>query len=331
MESASASGARQPASAAALPLIPPSGGAGAQPGQVLRYCDFRDFIQHLGIDPRSDASGLVMVAAHQMFSAVLPAHWTEHIDESSSRVYFFDGLTGDSLWIHPQEDLFRELIEEVRSWHPEEPLNRIFERSNAHLKNAYAQATEAIAQWSGPYDAPQGPEEAPERGSGDEAPIEAATQFYYNNATAESRWSDPLETYEHDLRQRHSILCECMSAHQQNLAKMSPSATERSAEDSSGEEWDTRNSESMQAFMQNLWGTLGDLRLPQRVGHGECSPPPTLAALQRPSYLPEGNDTVRSSMSYLTARSTTSCNEEARTPDIDGLDNHPFVLRPAPD
>merc|ERR1719409_2567288 len=133
-----------------------------------------------------------------MFSAELPDYWSEHIDEGTSRVYFFNELTGDALWMHPQEGVFKELIEEVRCWRPNQKLNEIFQRADAHLRQAYSRAIEATAQWSGPYSAPaQGPEET----GADEG-----AQFFYNANTGESRWSDPRQSVEFDLRQRRSIL-----------------------------------------------------------------------------------------------------------------------------
>eukprot|EP00927_Polykrikos_kofoidii_P025513 TRINITY_DN22900_c0_g1_i2.p1 TRINITY_DN22900_c0_g1~~TRINITY_DN22900_c0_g1_i2.p1 ORF type:complete len:339 (+),score=53.99 TRINITY_DN22900_c0_g1_i2:110-1126(+) len=291
---------------APLGAVETTGEANEDDLQVLRYCDFRDFVQHLGIDRRTDASGLVMVAAHHMFAAPLPPDWSEHVDESSARVYFFNALTGESLWIHPEEAMFRQIIEEVRSWRPNQPLSEIFEMSNAHLRKAYSEATEGMSAWSGPYDAPQGPEEtgqSPEHG-------EATVQYYYNSQTGESRWADPRHSVEYDLRQRHTILCECMAAHTQNLAKM--------AKTGSSDEEDDRSPENIQAFVASLWESLGSgsLPLPRSAEAPSVSPP---HSIRRPAYLPEGSDTVRSSMSYLTARSTQSCStEEARAEALSG-------------
>lgn len=287
---------------------------------VLRYCDFRDFLVHLGIDPRVDASGLVMVAAHHMFAAPLPPHWSEQIDESSSRVYFFNRVSGESLWVHPQAELFRELIEDLRCWPPDEPLEGIFARSDAHLRQAHRNAVEGVSQWTS-YDAPQGPEEAPEFGD--------AAQFFFNAITGESRWSDPRQSVEFDLRQRHSILCECIAAHTQNLAKM---AKMHPSSDSSEGENDLNANRSVQALVQNLWESIGTLPLPVRreAAPSEAAPP---EGARRPAHLPAGDDTVRSSMSYLTARSNASCSPRADLPgrvEPDPLANHPFVLQPAP-
>lgn len=257
---------------------------------VLRYCDFRDFIQHLAIDPVADGSGLVMVAAHQMFAAALPPQWTEQVDGASARVYFFKQDSGESLWMHPHATLFKELIEEVRSWRPDEPAEAIFARSDGHLRRAHRRAVEVISQWSA-FDLPEGPEEAPETGD-----VSRPTQFYFNSSTGESSWTDPRETVECDLRQRHSILCECIAAHTQGLSRL------HSPSDSSAEE-----NENEEDFVKNLRQLLGQLPLP--LGRSESTPPNIAAAPRqeiRPSHLPAGDDTSRSCMSYLTARSTSS-------------------------
>lgn len=293
---------------------------------MLRYCDFRDFLRTLGVDPRVDASGLMMVAAHHMFAAALPPHWSEQIDEASSRVYFYNALTGESMWVHPESDLHRELIGEIRGWAPDEPMEGIFARSDAHLRQAHQRAVDAVGQWSA-YDAPQGPEEAPESGD--------AAQFFFNAATGESRWSDPRESVEFDLRQRHSILCECISAHTQTLARM---AKGMSSDSSDGEDAQL----GMQALVQNLWESLPTLPLPVRreavAAPSDAAPPDST---RRPAHLPAGDDTVRSSISYLTARSSAGCSPRAELgsssrsindpdaqPQEQPLPNHPFLLQP---
>mmetsp|Transcript_60501 Transcript_60501/g.155915 ORF Transcript_60501/g.155915 Transcript_60501/m.155915 type:complete len:307 (-) Transcript_60501:51-971(-) len=265
--------------------------------RVLQYIDFRDFLWHLGIDPRVDASGLVMVAAHHMFAAPLPPHWSEQFDEGS-RVYFHNSTTDESLWGHPHEKMFKELVAELETWRPDEPLADVYQKCDAHLRKAQKQASEAISQWTS-HDAPKGPEEAPENGDG------AAAQFYFNNSTGESRWEDPRESVEFDLRQRHAILCECIVTHTQTLAKMLPQTSTRSSESSDGE----TDAPSVQALVQSLWQSLGTLPLPARQSEMPDAPLP--AADRRPAHLPSsgGDDTVRSSLSYLTARSTASCLE----------------------
>lgn len=268
--------------------------------QVLQYCDFEDFIRHLGIDPSAEGTELVMVAAQWMFASQLPPHWSEQIDESSSRVYFFNRATGESLWMHPREAVFRELIDEVRGWQADQPLEGICARSDAHLRQAHSRAVESIKQWSA-YPVAQGPEEAPEVGK--------ASQFYFNASSGESSWVDPREDAEFDLRLRHSILCECVSSHSQNLQRTASS-------DSSDGEVDGRlSSGGAQALVRGLWEALGPLPLPLAAPARPADLPPLGDSPGRrlsSSLLSTGDDTVRSSLSYLSARSTMSCAEEVR-------------------
>jgi len=289
--------------------VPRAAGGTEGQDQVLRYCDFRDFIRHLGVDPRVDASGIVMVAAHHMFAAPLPPDWSEQIDDESSRVYFFNRLSGESLWVHPQAELYRDLIEEIRCWAPDEPVEAIFQRADAYLRQAHKQGAEVVAEWSA-FDAPQGPEDqSPEAGE--------AAQFFFNAATGESRWTDPRESVEFDLKLRHSILCECIAAHTQTLARMAKGVSSDSSEGEDGRGHD----HSVQALVQNLWESLGTLPLPARRDAAlrlDASPPTSA----RPLHLPAGDDTVRSSVSYLTARSSASAANSSRTelPSLRGED-----------
>mmetsp|Transcript_51090 Transcript_51090/g.134961 ORF Transcript_51090/g.134961 Transcript_51090/m.134961 type:complete len:262 (+) Transcript_51090:261-1046(+) len=250
-----------------------------------------------------------MVAAHQMFAAPLPPDWTEQIDESSGRVYFFNSVTSEALWVHPQMAVFQEIIADVQSWRSDDTLETIFARSDAHLRKAHKLAVEAISQWSC-HDAPpgslQGPEEAPEFG-------DAAT-FYFNGATGESRWTDPRQSAEFDLRQRQKILSACIVSHTQASAKIAPHSQSARSSDSSGDESDQGG---VQAFVQNLWESLGALPVLRQSEQASASPP---SADRRPYHLPAPmaagddtrTDTVRSSMSYLTARSQAeSCIEDS--------------------
>uniref|UniRef100_A0A7S0FRQ4 WW domain-containing protein n=1 Tax=Pyrodinium bahamense TaxID=73915 RepID=A0A7S0FRQ4_9DINO len=274
-------------------------GGGPSDVQVLQYCDFADFIRTLDIDPSLDASEPVMVAAQWMFASPLPPHWSEQIDESSSRVYFFNRATGESLWMHPREALFKEIIEEVRQWPPDQSLEATCGRSDAHLRQAHSRAVETIKQWSA-YSVPQGPEEAPELGR--------AAQFYFHAASGESSWVDPREDAEFDLRLRHSILCECVASHSQALNRMASS-------DSSDGDLDGRLSKGgAQALVRSLWESLAPLPPPLAMPVRPADLPPVDSSPgRRPSTaLSQGDDTVRSSLTYLSARSTMSCAEEAR-------------------
>mmetsp|Transcript_17590 Transcript_17590/g.31763 ORF Transcript_17590/g.31763 Transcript_17590/m.31763 type:complete len:293 (-) Transcript_17590:71-949(-) len=261
---------------------------------ILRYCDIREFLVHLGVDPRVDPSSVV-AAAHHMYSAPLPPHWTEHVDESTSRVYFFHQLQGEAAWSHPQETVFLELITEVRSWRPDEDLDSVAVKTDAYLRKAHKAAVEAIEQWTGPHDAPHGPEDAPES-------LESSS-FYYNASTGESRWEDPRQLYEFGLRQRHAILCQCVAAHAQNLSKMA-GISSRSSSVADPEEDVTRT--DVAAKVQHIFESLGRLPLPLRLPQADAVPdlpPQGKASAASPA---PGDETVRSQLSYLTARSESS-------------------------
>eukprot|EP00434_Breviolum_minutum_P043526 symbB.v1.2.038804.t3/scaffold6181.1/size20265/2 len=151
------------------------------PHEALSYCNFEDFLEHLCLDQTS-ASSLAIAAAQQMFAAPLPPQWSEQVDETSSRVYFFNRATGDSLWMHPRKSIFEDLLQEVQCWQPdsslEVPCSSMFHifallffplcsqdiaaRADAHLRQAQRNAVEALAQWSA-FDAPQAGEKTADK------------------------------------------------------------------------------------------------------------------------------------------------------------------------
>jgi len=266
------------------------------PHEALSYCNFEDFLEHLCLDQTS-ASSLAIAAAQQMFAAPLPPQWSEQVDETSSRVYFFNRATGDSLWMHPRKSIFEDLLQEVQSWQPDSSLEDIEARADAHLRQAQRNAVEALVQWSA-FDAPQGPEEAPE--------FAESSQFYFNATTGESSWADPRQSVEFDLRLRHSILSECISAFRVL------GLPDESSEGEVSSHADGRDLALPQAFGENLGELLGSLTLPLR--HIERLELPKAGGPMRPN-VSAGDETGRTELSYLTARSTTT---EDRT-DIAGM------------
>merc|ERR1711988_1733940 len=87
------------------------------------------------------------------------------------------------------------------------------------------------------------------------------------------------------------------------------------AAESSDDGEDYRPQEKVQAFWRNLWASWQRPMASPSRNPMDVQTPPSVGPQgnRRPAHLPEGSDTVRSSMSYLTARSTTSCDEEAQT------------------
>mmetsp|Transcript_2502 Transcript_2502/g.5500 ORF Transcript_2502/g.5500 Transcript_2502/m.5500 type:complete len:297 (+) Transcript_2502:89-979(+) len=271
----------------------------ADQARHLQYCNIRDFLAQLSVDPRVDASSIV-AAAHHMYSAPLPPHWTEHVDESTSRVYFFHQLQGEAVWSHPQEALFKELLEEVRSWRTDEDVESIISRAHAHVRKAHSAAAEETSKWTGPHDV--APEDALEAGE--------AAHFYYNSSTGESQWEDPRELVEFDLKQRHAILCQCVSTHAQNLSKMLQQLSSRSSSVADSELEDHTRIADVAARVQDLFSSLGKLPLP--VPQDGAAVPEHVTPRQQQQQQGSkaasapGDETSRSQMSYLTARSTTT-------------------------
>lgn len=265
--------ARRVSNSSAVVEEPPS-------NEALRYCNLEDFLEHLGVDHAS-AGSLIMAAAQHMFAAPLPPQWSEQVDEGSGRVYFFNRATGESLWQHPQKPLFEEILAEVRCWQPEASVESLVARAERHLRQAQQSALEVLSQWSA-FDAPQGPEEAPEFGE--------TSRFFFNATTGESSWADPRQLVDFDLRLRHGILSECMAAFRAHSLPDESSEGELSSHaerDTSVQELDIRE-------------LLGTLSLPLRQLDA------ALPGMRPPHATSAGDDTVRSSMSYLTARSTVT-------------------------
>lgn len=277
--------------------------------QALQHVDFRDFLQHFGIDPRIAANSLMMVAAHHMFAAPLPPEWTEHFDQSSSRPFFFNGLTGASSWAHPQEKMFRDVLREVRHWRPGHSLEHIHARSQRHLHIARQLAQQALTCWSGPHcldAAAQGPAVLPEE----------ASHYFFNRVTGESCWIDPRMSVEFDLTQRQCILRACIVEHAQAMA------ARPSSDSSDGRETSAELRTATCGAPKECPGVA--LRIPERK-RLEPLPVPTrswlpeavssdltpsqtrsrVAAL-RPFRASCGDDSVRSCMSYVSACSNLS-------------------------
>eukprot|EP00928_Gymnodinium_smaydae_P071965 TRINITY_DN55420_c0_g1_i1.p1 TRINITY_DN55420_c0_g1~~TRINITY_DN55420_c0_g1_i1.p1 ORF type:complete len:360 (+),score=90.97 TRINITY_DN55420_c0_g1_i1:40-1080(+) len=173
--------------------------------QGLLRCDFGDFERSLlPSDPGShERGGLLSAALRLMFETPLPPGWAEHVDEPNSRIYFFNALTGESSWAHPQEALFRELIEEVSTWRPDFPVRCVCALRDAHLTAARDQATQTMASWSTCL--------------AQETDRAEPTKYFFNSVTQESTWQDPRESVEFALWQRGAILSGCVDYHAAQL------------------------------------------------------------------------------------------------------------------
>eukprot|EP00403_Amphidinium_massartii_P020160 CAMPEP_0178417200 /NCGR_PEP_ID=MMETSP0689_2-20121128/24452_1 /TAXON_ID=160604 /ORGANISM="Amphidinium massartii, Strain CS-259" /LENGTH=421 /DNA_ID=CAMNT_0020038559 /DNA_START=15 /DNA_END=1277 /DNA_ORIENTATION=- len=178
--------------------------ASGQELQLLQYCDFGDFLRNLDIDRRKETGSLVLMAAHHMFATPLPPDWTEQIEEDSARIYFWNALTGEAAWLHPQEAIFKSIIDEIRTWRDTDSPDAIRIKGDQHIRDAYRDAIAAIESWQA-------------YSSSDE---EGAPQYFYNSVTDQTSWADPRKTMQFDLWQRHALLTKVVLDHEARYKKL---------------------------------------------------------------------------------------------------------------
>eukprot|EP00435_Cladocopium_sp_Y103_P042498 s2801_g11.t1 len=121
-----------------------------------------------------------------------------------------------------------------------------------------------------------------------------SARFYFNATTGESSWADPRQSVEFDLRLRHSILSECISAFRVL------GLPDESSEGEAHLQHLRRDVALPQAFGGDLGELLGSLTLPLRHERLEL---PKAGVPIRPN-VSAGDETGRTELSYLTARST---------------------------
>eukprot|EP00933_Yihiella_yeosuensis_P077432 TRINITY_DN8787_c0_g2_i1.p1 TRINITY_DN8787_c0_g2~~TRINITY_DN8787_c0_g2_i1.p1 ORF type:complete len:408 (-),score=71.27 TRINITY_DN8787_c0_g2_i1:233-1456(-) len=129
----------------------------------------------------------------EAFDAPLPSSWSEHID-ATERIYFFNQVTEESTWIHPMDDVYRELIGLIyaaRSEKPESSIDRRAELVRNHLLEVHQRALAQLEGWTGPYMSETG-------------------QYYHNEGLNVSTWISPIEVWECELLIRHSVLQRCL-------------------------------------------------------------------------------------------------------------------------
>lgn len=253
---------------------------------------------YLGVDTE-DPSSPAMVAAHQAFAAPLPPNWSEQVEQDTMRIYFYNAVTDESRWAHPQDAPFREIIEEVREWSPDIPTEAVVEFIDAHLRAFRERAVASLEPWSGPYMAPAA-ESSPELTAAEGGP---EAEYYFNARTHDSCWEHPAMVWEYELYTRYLILYKCLVAHDRALLGAVAPSDESESEPDSGDGGLCQPSRfgGVTALAHSF---LSSLRLPlpnDAIGAppgGRPSPGPPDPSLSMRSDL-----TTKSSEQYLTARS----------------------------
>eukprot|EP00930_Biecheleria_cincta_P081128 TRINITY_DN6981_c0_g1_i1.p1 TRINITY_DN6981_c0_g1~~TRINITY_DN6981_c0_g1_i1.p1 ORF type:complete len:466 (+),score=70.45 TRINITY_DN6981_c0_g1_i1:38-1399(+) len=162
----------------------------------LKHYSLENFVQLLNCS--GDDDEVVILASRHMYALPLPPGWSEEVDRESESIFFYYEISDLSAWTHPQEQLFAELLDEVRSWGPEESTETIMTKVETHMHQAHSAAVRTISDWTSvPCD----------------QQIHGQSEYYVKRTTGESKWVDPRESLEFDLGQRQSVLIACLQAH----------------------------------------------------------------------------------------------------------------------
>ncbi|MAB74835.1 MAG: hypothetical protein CMO47_00025, partial [Verrucomicrobiales bacterium] len=70
-----------------------------------------EYAEFLGIDPRKEEH--LMWIAREGVEAPVPPPW-KAVQDSNGDVYYFNFSTGESIWDHPEDANYRELVDEYR-------------------------------------------------------------------------------------------------------------------------------------------------------------------------------------------------------------------------
>mmetsp|Transcript_111647 Transcript_111647/g.249161 ORF Transcript_111647/g.249161 Transcript_111647/m.249161 type:complete len:337 (-) Transcript_111647:200-1210(-) len=273
----------------------------------LRYSDFQDFVAYLGASLEAAEEGsLVMVAANQAFTMALPPNWTEQVEEDTMRIYFYNAVTDESRWTHPQDSAFREVVQEVRQWPPEAPAEQVVAAIDTHLRDFREKVVVALEPWSGPYYMTQAAE-----GGSPELTSEGGqeSEYYFNTRTGESCWEHPAKSWEYELYTRYLLLYRCLLARERRGAGPQEGSEAGSSDGEMSDDPDGGVSDGrffgVTALAHSFLGSLR-LQLPQP----DISSPP----MNRPSGLLDPALSMRSDMSFLTARSDGLESSPRRSP-----------------
>ncbi|KAG2853461.1 hypothetical protein PC119_g28514, partial [Phytophthora cactorum] len=82
----------------------------------------RDHARSLGVDPDSESYLLPLV--QEALLAELPADWEQGETEDGT-LYYFNSSTEESIWEHPLDAHYRELIQAKKEEHAAQPTETI--------------------------------------------------------------------------------------------------------------------------------------------------------------------------------------------------------------
>lgn len=158
---------------------------------ALRLTDYSDFARYLGDHDEPLARKVVEVA----WTTQLPANWTEETNDG--RLYFFNHVTEEAVWVHPLDSTYRDVIAEVKRWNDTKcDFATACTLAALHIEQVTETAIEDLSNWRGPFWSEDGDEKQ---------------AYYYNIVTKGSSWESPLIFWDHSLRFRAAALEQCIS------------------------------------------------------------------------------------------------------------------------
>ncbi|KAG2765878.1 hypothetical protein PC112_g25619, partial [Phytophthora cactorum] len=98
----------------------------------------RDHARSLGVDPDSESYLLPLV--QEALLAELPADWEQGETEDGT-LYYFNSSTEESIWEHPLDAHYRELIQAKKEEHAAQPTETIPEAPAADTKSSSTSST----------------------------------------------------------------------------------------------------------------------------------------------------------------------------------------------
>jgi len=156
--------------------------------------DLRQYGLTLGVD--IEWAEELRWVVQEAFTAPLPKGWAEHKDDDG-RVYFWHDESEESVWEHPMDAIYRDLLGLVSRVRQDAPAGaadaeqRRVRAIEQHVQGVHKRAVDSLENWSGPYASEYG-------------------EYYYNAALNVSSWHCPLEDWERELATSERILSGCL-------------------------------------------------------------------------------------------------------------------------
>eukprot|EP00439_Symbiodinium_sp_Y106_P030494 s5397_g3.t1 len=147
-----------------------------------------DYPRLLGVDRALEEELFNVLHAH--LKGGLPEGWSIQVEEQRSAAYFWNEVSGQSSWTHPDHQVFQEIMElhreAMQSDHPGQHLRKGWERLEADSSNRHC-------AWSGPHVTGEG------------------FKYWHCSADGSSSWLDPFEEAARERTVRSSLMSKLLA------------------------------------------------------------------------------------------------------------------------